>query len=88
MKIFAGWKFHGRKPRATPATIVDIRAATLAWSPPSGVRKYAKNAIAAIATIPAARPSSPSTRFTAFISATIHRTVSGTARSGESESTP
>ena len=49
---------------------------------------YAKNAPAAIATIPAARPSRPSMRFTAFIIATIHRIVSGTARSGESEITP
>ena len=38
--------------------------------------------------MPAARPSSPSTRFTAFATATTHRIVSGTARSGESSTIP
>ena len=40
-----------------------------------------KNAAPAIATIPAARPSSPSTRFTAFIIATIQKTVMSTETS-------
>src|SRR4029450_411564 len=44
MKIFAGWKFHGRKPRATPATIVDMSAATLAPSRPSGGRGEGESA--------------------------------------------
>jgi hypothetical protein len=32
MKIFAGWKFQGRKPRQTPTVIADSSAATEADS--------------------------------------------------------
>src|SRR5256885_1586762 len=49
---------------------------------------YAKNAIAAMATTPAARPSSPSMRFTAFTIATTHSTVSGTPMSEPSDRIP
>ncbi len=89
MKILAGWKFHGRKPIAAPPAMADRTAAVDASTSPPGERTmYAKNEPAAIATIPAARPSRPSMRLTAFTIATIHRIVSGTARSGEFEITP
>ena len=48
----------------------------------------AKKATAAMATVPAASPSSPSMRLTAFTITRTHATVSGTARSDPSEITP
>ena len=82
MKIFAGWKFHGRKPTHTPAVTAASSAASEASPNGLGERViYRKNAPAAIATIPAARPSSPSTRFTAFTNATTHRIVISTLMS-------
>ena len=47
-----------------------------------------KNAAAAIATIPAASPSRPSTRLTAFTTSASHRIVSGTARSELTDTMP
>jgi hypothetical protein len=47
-----------------------------------------KNVTAEIATIPAASPSSPSTRLIAFAAATTHRIVSGTASSVPSTASP
>ena len=47
-----------------------------------------KNVAAAIATIPAASPSNPSTRLIAFAAARTHRIVSGTASSVPSTASP
>ena len=64
--------------------IAESSAAAEASPNVLGVRiMYTKNAAAAIAIMPAASPSSPSTRFTAFATATTHRIVSGTATSCE-----
>ena len=46
-----------------------------------------KNAAEAIATMPAASPSSPSTRLTALATATVHTMVAITARSPDSTTT-
>ena len=91
MKIRAGLKFQGRNPIATPAVIAASSAAGEAGPKtlvPGVTYAYAKNASAAMATVPAARPSSPSMRLTAFVIATTQRTVSGTPRSGPSERIP
>jgi len=54
----------------------ESSAAALASPNRLGVRTmYTKNEPAAIATMPAASPSRPSTRFTAFTIATTHRIV-------------
>jgi hypothetical protein len=65
MKIFAGWKFHGRKPTHMPRTITAISGLMLLLS--FGSRPWSKSrwlyrakAPAAMATMPAASPSSPS----------------------------
>ena len=47
-----------------------------------------KNAAAAIVTMPAARPSSPSIRLIALTISSTHATVSGTARSEPRDTTP
>jgi hypothetical protein len=49
---------------------------------------HTKNAPAAINTIPAASPSRPSMRFTAFTRMSTQRIVSGTDRSGPNDMTP
>ena len=83
MKIRAGWKFQGRKPTQIPPVIADSSPAALAFPAkiPGCRTMYTKNAPEAIAIMPAARPSRPSTRLTAFRIATTQITVSGTARS-------
>src|SRR6266511_4283664 len=90
MKIRAGWKFQGRNPRAPPAASADSSGAVrFPDSPELGAwTTYVKNAMAAMATIPAARPSRPSMRFTAFTIPTTHTTVRGTARSEPSTRRP
>jgi hypothetical protein len=85
MKILAGWKFHGRKPTQMPAVMHDKRAAAEAVPKRlSDDTMYTKKVPEAIATMPAASPSSPSTRFTAFTITTTQSTVNGTARSAPS----
>ncbi len=82
MKIRAGLKLCGRKPRQAPASTAAMRAGEYAdgslpfcWTSPIANRPVAP---AAIMPIPAARPSSPSTKFIALTSATVSTTVSST----------
>src|SRR5438067_8204195 len=83
MKSRAGWKFHGRNPTATPAVIAHSTAEVDTGPVRAGGDAYTqtKNETAALATMPAASPSSPSIRFTAFTRISTQITVSGTARS-------
>ena len=71
MNIFAGLKLYGRNPSAAPAIAIIASVGTYCpWI-------YATYPIqsADIAAIPAASPSSPSIRFTAFVIAISHNTV-------------
>ena len=68
---------------ATPAVMAHSTAAVDTGPVRAGGDAYTqtKNAMAPMATMPAARPSSPSMRFTAFTRISTQSTVSGTARS-------
>ena len=80
MNTDAGWKLKSRKPSAAPATI--------AASMPAVVRPRSnamiENATAEIAHTPAASPSTPSEKFTTFISTTSPSAVTGAPRSPSS----
>ena len=82
MKIRAGLKLCGRKPRHAPASTTASSAGEYAPGslPLACTRPIANSAVAdaAISPIPAASPSSPSTKFIALISATVSTTVSST----------
>ena len=91
MKMLAGLKLNGRKPTQMPAVTTASSGPTLEGSitPTSSSRQpYRKNEPAPIATIPAARPSSPSIRFTALAIPTTHRTVISADMSGGSTVNP
>jgi hypothetical protein len=74
MKIDAGWKLNQRNPMHAPARATVTTAAAVAYdvAPISLVRmyEYAKNDSEPIAMTPDAKPSSPSTKFTALMIAT------------------
>jgi hypothetical protein len=72
MKTDAGWKLWIRKPSAAPATIA---ARTPALVRPRS-NAITEKATALIAHTPAASPSTPSEKFTTFISPTMPMTVS------------
>ena len=73
MKIDAGWKLWRRNPTDAPATAAASTAASSRSSDSAMIAKVA----AAIVHTPAARPSTPSVKFTTFITATIPTSVSG-----------
>ena len=73
MKTEAGWKLWRRKPTHAPA----IAAASTPASTRSSERAITAKVIAAIVHTPAARPSTPSVKFTTFITATRPSSVSG-----------
>ena len=88
MKMLAGWKLKRRNPSAMPTTMIAIRgAAGRSPRPPVEASSYVytKKDEAAIAQIPAAKPSRPSTRLTALIMATSQKTVTKTETSSLSE---
>ncbi|MNV39588.1 hypothetical protein D3C71_1311730 [compost metagenome] len=75
IKILAGWKLKNRKPTMLPSRSRQI-SATMTFP--------IKKAIVAIVAIaipdtPAASPSNPSIRLTAFVTPTIQKIVSGMA---------
>ena len=74
IKISAGLKFRGKKPRQAPAKdAVNITAVVL----PVIIQSIIKQS-AAIEDTPAANPSKPSIKFTALVTPTIHTSVMGT----------
>ena len=78
MKILAGWKLCGRNPAHMPMSSAVITAVLLirvSWMSHDSAIEYANVAIPAIATMPAASPSSPSTKFTALMLITTMRMV-------------
>ena len=77
MNTDAGWKLNSRKPSAAPAVIAARMPAVL--RPRSNA--MIENATAEIAHTPAASPSTPSEKFTTFISATSPSAVTGAPRS-------
>ena len=84
MKIFAGWKFHGRNPRHTPSVTTAMSGPMLPLnSAPdrSSLMPYNRNAPEAIAITPVASPSRPSIRLTALAITSTHITVTSAARS-------
>ena len=82
MNIRAGQKLCGRNPRQAPASAA-VRSAAVAkicWLFTKISRtENEKNATAPIPTTPAASPSRPSMKFTAFIVVTMMSTVSRAA---------
>ena len=73
IKISAGLKFLGRKPKQAPASAaVKPTAVVLPVIMQTTIRL-----IAAMEVTPAARPSKPSIRFTAFVTPTIQTSVIG-----------
>ena len=73
MKIFAGWKFQGRKPRQAPQTA----AASVAAANRSSDSARMQNVPAEIRHSPAASPSMPSAKLTMLATATMNTTVIG-----------
>ena len=86
MKIRAGWKLCGRNPRHSPKVMIEKSGPELSgpivprWI---NLWEYRKNAADAMPTIPAASPSSPSTKLTALAIPTTHSTVTTGIRSAE-----
>ncbi len=94
MKIDAGWKLCRRKPIAAPAVAAARSPAAKRSASPSAEavaaasdRAMTANVAAAIVHTPAASPSTPSVKFTTFMTATMPTTVS-TAPAPPSSSTP
>ena len=73
MNIFAGFLLYGMKPRHAPASA----AITMATCCSETRMAMTSIVIALMVETPLARPSSPSMRFTAFVTPTIHSTVTG-----------
>lgn len=91
MKIRAGWKLKGRKPRHSPSAITATRIEGLSKPSRPAVNSlwsYSTNAPEAMAMMPAARPSSPSMRLTAVVIAKTHSTTSSGFQSAESTTVP
>ena len=80
MKIEAGWKLCQRNPSAAPA----VSAASTPAASRSSESAMIANVAAAIVQTPAASPSTPSVKFTTFITATIPISVSGLPQSPRS----
>ena len=76
MKILAGFRLKGIKPRQAP-----VRAARIRATFGSDTKRATTSMVRELmADTPTASPSSPSIRFTALVQPTIHSTVSGTVR--------
>ena len=80
MKIRAGWMLCGRKPRHIPIRIAAEqrggRGRLDAVAVPDAVRVHEERDATAMQTMPAARPSRPSTKLTALMVITTSATVS------------
>ena len=73
INILAGFMLYGINPKDAPVRIAKIRAISVC-----PVKRHMTNTdIEAIDETPTASPSRPSMRFTAFVTPTIHRIVTG-----------
>ena len=91
MKIRAGWKLWGRKPRQAPSTDGGHERADVVRADGTDVGEalaVEERAAAAMATMPAASPSRPSMKLMALVMPITHSTVSSGDRSGDSDEQP
>ena len=80
-KIVAGLKLKRRNPRMAPASVTLIREPSQEWL----TMAQTKKTIVENKADPAAKPSSPSMRLKALVTATTHSTVKGKPRNQGTE---
>src|SRR5208283_5899998 len=80
-KIVAGLKLKRRKPRMAPASVTLINEPSQEWLTSAQTKKT----IVENSAEPAAKPSRPSMRLKALVTATTHKTVKGKPRNHGTE---